>query len=378
MTAILNTLCLMAIAIEISSAKWIVASTASSAQKIRRKTLDQKDAHARFEALLVEIEAARKHLQVPAGTRVLVAYEAGQEGFWLMRALRTAGIEAEVIDPVSLQVDRRARRVKTDRVDAEALAAALWRYLSGEQRALRMVQAPSALAEDDREWQRERERLTQQLRGCTDRISKKLRTQGIWPLPKSWRADLRNNRLREFSGGALCPMLGAVLRIELDRLEAAEAKLKELKGKLELLDSETRTCIERLVLVCGIGEVGSRALATQLYWRSFSNRRQVGSCVGLVGTPYDSGTMRQDQGISKAGDPKLRSLLIELAWSWLRYQPKSAISLWFAKRTEGGGKRNKRVMIVGVARKLAIALWRYLKDGLIPEGAALKRQVARA
>ena len=378
MTAILNTLCLMAIAIEISSAKWIVASTASSAQKIRRKTLDQKDAHARFEALLVEIEAARKHLQVPAGSRILVAYEAGQEGFWLMRALRTAGIEAEVIDPVSLQVDRRARRVKTDRVDAEALAAALWRYLSGEQRALRMVQAPSALAEDDREWQRERERLTQQLRGCTDRISKKLRTQGIWPLPKTWRGDLRNNRLHGFSGEALCPMLGAVLRIELDRLEAAEAKLKELKGKLELLDSETRTRIERLVLVCGIGEVGSRALATQLYWRSFSNRRQVGSCVGLVGTPYDSGTMRQDQGISKAGDPKLRSLLIELAWSWLRYQPKSAISLWFAKRTEGGGKRNKRVMIVGVARKLAIALWRYLKDGLIPEGAALKRQVACA
>lgn len=376
MTAILNTLCLMAMVIEISAAKWIVASTASGARKIRRKTLDEEQAHTRFEALLAEIETARKHLLVSADARVLVAYEAGQEGFWLVRALRARGIEAEVIDPVSLQVDRKSRRVKTDRVDAEALLAALWRYVSGEERALRMVRVPSEAAEDSREWQRERDRLEGERRGCTDRIAKKLRTQGIWPLPKRWRADLRTDVLRTFSGKALCPMLGSVLRIELDRLEAAEAKLKELKEHLELLDPESSARIDRLALLRGIGPVGAHTLSTTLFWRSFNNRRQVGACVGLVGTPYDSGTMRQDQGISKSGDPKLRALLIELSWLWLRYQPTSAISQWFIRRTEGGGKRNKRVMIVAVARKLAIALWRYLKDGQIPEGARLKRQLA--
>ena len=376
MTAILNTLCLMALAIEISAAKWIVASVASSASKVRRKTLDQEGAHGRFEALVLEIEAARKHLQVPLEARVLVAYEAGQEGFWLVRALWARGIEAEVIDPVSLQVDRKARRVKTDRVDAEALAAALYRYGSGDARALRMVRVPSVEAEDSREWQRERDRLEGERRGCTDRIVKKLRTQGIWLVPKTWRADLRNDVLRSFHGKALCPMLGAVLRIELDRLEAAEAKLKELKQHLALLDTESVKRIEGLAQLRGIGPVGAHALSTTLFWRSFSNRRQVGACVGLVGTPYDSGTMRQDQGISKSGDPKLRALLIELGWLWLRYQPESAITQWFKRRTEGGGKRNKRVMIVAVARKLAIALWRYLKDGCIPEGARLKQQAA--
>jgi transposase len=372
MTAILNTLCLMALAIEISAAKWIVASMASSSSKVRRKTLDQEGSTARFEALVLEIEAARKHLQVPLDAQVLVAYEAGQEAFWLVRALRARGIQAEVIDPVSLQVDRKARRAKTDRLDAEGLVRGLLRYMMGDRQALRMVRVPSEAAEDSREWQRERDRLEGERRGCTDRIQKKLRTQGIWPVPKTWRAQLRADTLRTFAGTPLCAMLGAVLRIELDRLEAAETKLKELKGHQALLDPESSQRTERLALLRGIGPVGALSLSTTLFWRTFSNRRQVGACVGLVGTPYDSGTMRQDQGISKSGAPKLRALLVELGWLWLRYQPQSAISQWFAKRTEGGGKRHKRVMIVAVARKLAIALWRYLKDGVIPEGARMK------
>lgn len=372
MATILNTVCLMAMAIEISAAKWIVASVANSTSKIRRKSLDQEQAKARFEALLEEITTARKHLQVPEEARVLVAYEAGQEGFWLVRALRARGIEAEVIDPVSLPVDRRARRVKTDRVDAEALTAALWRYASGDCRALRMVRVPDEAAEASREWQRERDRLEGERRGCTDRIVKKLRTQGIWPLPKTWRADLRAQRLHLFSGKALPAMLSAMLSIELDRLEAAEAKLKELQEQLALLDPAARARIDALVRLRAVGPVGARGLATLLFWRDFDNRRQVGACVGLVGTPYDSGTMRQDQGISKAGDPKLRALLVEMAWMWLRYQPDSALSSWFTQRTQGGGKRARRVMIVAVARKLAIALWRYLKHGEIPQGARLK------
>lgn len=372
MTAILNTVCQMAMAIEISASKWIVASMANSASKIRRKSLDQESAEARFWALLEEIATARKHLRVPEQARVLVAYEAGQEGFWLVRALRERGIEAEVIDPVSLPVDRRARRVKTDRVDAEALSAALWRYVNGDRRALRMVRVPDEASEDSREWQRERERLEGERRGCADRIGKKLRTHGVWPLPKSWRTGLRTGRLQGFSGKALPAMLSAVLCIELDRLEAAEAKLKQLQGKLALLDPAAHARIDALVRLRAVGLVGARGLSTLLFWRDFNNRRQVGACVGLVGTPYDSGTLRQDQGISKAGDPKLRALLVEMAWMWLRYQPGSAISTWFAQRTQGGGKRAKRVMIVAVARRLAIALWRYLKHGEVPQGAQFK------
>jgi transposase len=376
MTAILNTLCLMVMAIEISAAKWKVASLSSGASKLRMKTLEQEGAAERFEALLAEIVLARKALLVPEGARVLVAYEAGTEGFWLVRALWAAGIEAEVIDPVSLQVDRRARRVKTDRVDAEALVRALWRHGCGELRALNMLRVPSTDAEDSREWQRARDRLAAARRGGVDRMVKKLRTQGIWPLPKTWRADLRAEGLRTFFGKSLGPLLSKSLQMELERVEQIEQKLKELEQQLDHLDPEARRRIEGLQQLRGIGATGARALATTLYWRTFKNRREVGACVGLVGTPYDSGTMRQDQGISKCGDPKLRGLLVELSWLWLRYQPQSALTQWFNQRTEGGGKRHKRVMIVAVARKLAIALWRYLKDGVIPEGARLKRQAA--
>ena len=167
--------------------------------------------------------------------------------------------------------------------------------------------------------------------------------------------------------------------MELDRVEKAEAKLAVLNRQAEQLTTEANTRIERLTLFRGIGETGGRGLALKLYWREFDNRRQVGACTGLVSMGYDSGTMRQDQGISKQGDPSLRALLVELSWLWLKHQPKSEITAWFRKRTEGQGKRHKRSMIVAVARRLAIALWRYLKDGVVPEGAVFKKdQVAPA
>lgn len=371
-TTLTTAVCLMAVAIEIAASKWVVATSVGGAQRIRRKVLSQEGALGRFTALLAELAAARKHFGLADDVRLLVAYEAGQEGFWLVRALRAAGIAAEVIDPVSLQVDRRSKRAKTDRLDAEALAAALWRYQAGDRHALRMVRVPSEAAEDSREWQRERDRLMSERRGCADRIRKKLRTHGVWTLPPSWHADLRNGRLRTFAGTPLGEQLQAALVIELERLQMAEAKLKELDAQVEQLDAPTQQRIDGLARLRGIGKTGARGLSMLLFWRQFENRRQVGACVGLVGTPYDSGTMRQDQGISKTGDPKLRALLIELAWLWLRYQPESAITKWFQHRTQGSGSRGKRVMIVAVARRLAIALWRYLKDGVVPEGARFK------
>lgn len=376
MSTTLVSFCLMAVAIELSAAKWVVASY--SGGRVRRKTLDASAPGERLGALLSEIQEARARLGVAADGRVVVAYEAGQEAFWLVRALRSAGIEAEVIDPVSLKVDRRARRAKTDRLDAEALAKALWRYAAGDRDELRMVRVPSLADEDAREWQRARDRLAAEARGCVDRIRKKLRSHGRWELPATWRAALRAGELRGFGDTPLGPQLQAALVIELDRLELAEAKLRTLDRDLSHVDPAVRERIERLSTMRGIGERSARALAMTLFWRDFDNRRQVGASVGLVGTPYDSGTMRQDQGISKAGPPRLRALLVELSWLWLRLQPNSAISQWFRARTEGAGARGRRVMIVAVARKLAIALWRYLTFGEVPAGARLKPGLAAA
>jgi len=373
MSAIQQAVCpKMAIAVEISSAKWLVGSYAGGASTVRRKALTEETAWGRFSALLEEIAEARRRQRLTEGAAVVVAYEAGQEGFWLVRALRARGVNAEVIDPVSLPVDRRARRAKTDRLDVEALAKALWRWCEGDRTALRMVRIPSAAAEDEREWERERDRLKSERRALHDRLVKKLRTQGVWILPPNWRAQLHEGNLRTWSGAELPAMLQAMLQRELQRLDEVEVHLRALQREARF-NGSTQQRIERLMRLFGVGKVGARALALRLFWRNFDNRRQVGACVGLVGTPYDSGTLRQDQGISKIGDPKLRGLLVELAWMWLRYQPDSAMARWFAQRTQGAGARGKRVMIVAVARRLVIALWRYLAQGVVPEGARLKR-----
>lgn len=372
MPTTLTTVCLMVMAIEIASAKWVVASTAGGDRKIRRKVLSQVGIADRFAALLTELAEARAKLGACEAVRLVVGYEAGHEGFWLVRALRERGVECEVIDPVSLQVDRRSKRAKTDRLDAEALASSLWRYVNGDTRALRMLRVPSEASEDAREWQRERDRLMSERRACADRIIKKLRTHGIWVLPSSWRADLREGRLRTFAGTSLGCSLRHAMTVELERLELAERKLKELATRGREFDPAVSARIEQLQRLRGIGSAGASGLSLLLFWRQFNNRREVGACVGMVGTPYDSGTMRQDQGISKAGDPRLRGLLVELSWLWLRLQPTSAITTWFRERTQGAGSRGRRIMIVAVARKLAIALWRYVEHGELPKGATMK------
>lgn len=358
---------MLAIAVEMSGATWLVGSCAGT--KLRRKAVSDEAPRVRMRSLLAEVETALKKFGAGEHTRVVVAYEAGQEGFWLVRELRARGFEAEVIDPVSLKVDRRGKRAKTDRLDVEALARALYAWMAGDTTALRMVRVPSKEDEDNREWQRERDRLTSERRSCLDRIGKKLRTHGIW----HWdRVALAQGTLRCADGTPLGRMLQETLRMELDRVEKTEARLDVLNAQVAELTDAAHSRIERLALLRGIGEIGGRGLALKLYWRDFNNRRQVGACTGLVSLAYDSGTMRQDQGISKQGDPSLRALLVEVSWLWLKHQPTSAISAWFKRRTEGQGKRHKRSMIVAVARRLAIALWRYLKDGVVPDGATFK------
>lgn len=372
MPTTLGELCRMSVVIEIAAAKWVVASTIGPGFRIRRKMLDATGSMARFESLLVTIREMRLRFGVAEDAELLVAYEAGQEGFWLVRALREAGVPAEVIDSSSLKVDRRGRRAKTDRLDAEALVRALYKFQCGDRSELRMVRVPSEESEDAREWQRERDRLQSAQHALQTRIRMKLRTQGLWELPKDWRSALREDRLRTAAGKPLGATLRATLMLELDRLEQVEWQRTWHEGALAELSDKTQSKIALLAKLRGIGEAASRGLQLLLFWRRFENRRQVGACTGLTGTPYNSGEQVQDQGISKSGDPRLRALLIELSWFWLRYQPDSALTKWFAERTQGGGKRNKRVMIVAVARKLAIALWRYLEQGLVPPGARLK------
>jgi transposase len=380
MSTTLAQVCLMlAVAVEISAAKWLVASWAGGANKGRQKSLTQATPEARLEALIAELSEALKRFGLAPGTRVVVAYEAGQEGFWLLRALRARGIEAEVIHPNSLRVDRRARRAKTDRLDARALVVSLWQYFHGDTDALRFVHAPSVQAEDEREWQRERDRLESERRSCQDRIGKKLRTHGIWAKTGAWREALRDGSLQTIAGRPLEPMLLRMLQIELARLEAAEAHLRELAGCWkQTLAPETLERIDHLHNVVSIGPVTARRMALQFIWRDFKNGRQVGACLGLVGVPYDSGVSSRDQGISHEGDGSMRAAAIELSWLWVRHQPNSTITRWFRERTQGAGARGKKVMIVAVARRLMIALWRYFKFGEVPVGARLRDVAAAA
>jgi transposase len=363
------------VVLEISAAKWLVASFAGPGRKIRRKALTQDSPAERIRALLDELVALRRHFGLSQAAPLVVAYEAGQEGFWLVRALAEHKVAAQVINPSSLQIDRRARRAKTDRLDAESLVLSLWRFINGDETPFRMVRVPSEQVEDEREWQRERDRLEGERRGCTDRIRKKLRTHGIWKPAGDWRAQLRAGTVHGYNG-ALGSTLQAMLVMELERLETVERLLGELEQEQQRFAPATTERITRLNRLRGIGKISARGLALRLFWREFDNRRQVGSCVGMVSSPYDSGLSRVDQGITKEGDRRLRANLVELAWLWLRHQPDSAITRWFAARTQGAGKRSKRIMIVAVARRLAIALWRYLRFNEHPEGAKLRPQAA--
>jgi transposase len=238
-----------------------------------------------------------------------------------------------------------------------------------------MARQPTAQAEAQRQLVRDRGELQKEIGQHRDRIRKLLRTAGCWQPPEGEVLE-RLQQLRGWDGQPLAQELMERLRREAQRLALVQQQLAALeRDLLKQLPEPVRQRIAQLAQLKGVGWVGAMRLVLELYWRNFHNRRQVGACVGLVAQPYDSGTSRVDQGISKQGNRKVRALLIEMAWMWLRYQPDSALAQWFAQRTQANAanKRGKRIAIVAVARRLAIALWRYLEDGVIPQGAALKK-----
>ncbi|PRX20200.1 transposase [Paraburkholderia sp. BL18I3N2] len=367
----------LAVSLELAAAKWKVALHDGRRDSPAVHTVAEPQAASRLHAVLTLIGQQRAKWALPADARVVVSYEAGQDSFWIYRALQARGIECHVVDPASIPVERHKRRAKTDRLDAIKLVISLRAWLRGERDRMRVIRVPSAQDEASRHLMRDRGQLQKEVLQHRDRMRKLLITLGCWDEVDSrkFAGRLARGEPRCHDGAPLPAELHERLVRECERLTLVEQQLATLEKTRETsLPEPARERIDRLTRLNGIGPVGGSRLALELFWRQFSNRRQVGACVGLAPQPFDSGESRVDQGISKQGNRRVRALLIEMAWSWLRYQPDSALTLWFHRRTQGtpSSRRIRRVAIVAVARRLAIALWRYLTDGVLPEGAQLK------
>ena len=365
------------IAIELSKASWVVGVQTPLSNKTSQYRLTAGD----WKSLLKLIERIRRQVGGELGRPVEMIswYEAGYDGFWLHRLLEAHGVRNHVLDPASLLVNRRARRAKTDRIDVERMLRALGRYLRGEPDACSVVRVPSVEQEDARRLHRERHRLIRERVQHVNRIKGLCATQGIYdyePLRSDRKAQLEG--LRTGDGRALPARLKAEIIRELHRLELVLKMVAEIEAERDAIVTEAAPQhlnagkIKALANLKSIGPEFATTLVGEVFYRSFDNRRQVGSYPGLAPSPFSSGSTDRDQGISKAGNPKARSTMIELAWMWLRYQPDSTLSIWFRQRVGDRKGRVRRIAIVALARKLLVALWRYLETGLVPAGAVFK------
>src|SRR6516165_10034523 len=366
------------LAIELSKKSWIVAVNTPSSEKISRYTLEACD----WKELLKLCERIRTRIarELKKDVELVSCYEAGYDGFWLHRLLEAHGIRNYVIDPASLQVDRRARRAKTDRVDVERLLRSLMAHLRGEPKVWSVVRVPSVVEEDDRRLHRERDRLINERIQHGNRIKGLLAIHGIYeyePLRRDRMQQLE--RLRTADGQTLPTRLKAEILRELQRLVLVIGMIKTIEAERDAIASAktkpqqtSAKKIKHLVKLKSIGPEFATVLVGEVLYRTFNNRKQIGSYVGLTPSPFQSGSTSRDQGISKAGNAKARTTMIGIAWLWLRNQPDSLLSVWFRERVGDRKGRIKRIAIVAMARKLLIALWRYLETGVVPEGAVLK------
>ena len=364
------------ITIELSQKSWLVTLHSPDQDKLSRHQLAGGD-HAGLLALIDRIRdrAARALGGVPA---VASCYEAGYDGFWLHRLLLAAGITNYVFDPASIAVDQRARRVKTDRIDGETMLRTLMAFLRGEPRVVRIVRVPSAEQEDARRASRERDRLVKEQTAHTNRIKALLRLLGMAignPRRRDWLSWLATQR--DWQGQAVPPQMLGEIRHEHARLMLVRERLDALAKTPAQADptpavAQMTERSELLLRLKCLGPAFATTLTNEVFYKDFRNRREVGSYFGLTPSPWRSGGIDRDQGISKAGNPRARCAAIELAWLWLRHQPDSKLTQEYRRRTLDAGKRIKRVAIVALARKLVVALWRYLTTGLVPDGAVLK------
>ena len=364
-------------AIELSKQNWVIGFITPLSAKISRRILSGGD----WKGLLDLIEEVRARVSRETGRTVDVisCYEAGYDGFWLHRLLEAHGIRNHVIDPASLQTDRRARQVKTDRIDTERLLRSLMAYLRGEPKVWSVVRVPSVAEEDARRLHRERHRLVSERVQHVNRIKGLCALHGIYDYqPLRPQAMARLEQLRTAQGILLPPRLKSEIKRELQRLELVVEMIATLEAERDAIvedDASTHVNakkIQNLHQLKAIGPEFAAVLVGEIFHRDFNNRRQLASYVGYAPSPFQSGNVAHDQGISKAGNRKGRTTGIELAWLWLRYQPDSDLSVWFRTRVGTTKGRIRRIAIVALARKLLVALWRYLETGLVPRGAVLK------
>jgi transposase len=359
------------VAFELGNSTWKLAC--SDGRKVRHVTVTARDLDQVQRALLGD----QNHFALAGGCSTVSCYEAGRDGFWLHRYLQGRGIDNVVVDSASLEVDRRLRRAKTDRIDAGKLLRMLIRYHGGEQQLWRVVRVPSREDEDARHLHRELESLKRERTRHRNRIHGILMQQGLrLPNPSKKRFIKDLEVLRTWDGQKLPDGMKARLVRVCQQLRLVEDQIntlaQEKRQQLKEVGNAKMRQVAQLLRLPGIGPVSSWTFVMEFFgWRRFRNRREVAALAGLTPTPYDSGGRLREQGISKAGNRRIRTLAIEIAWAWLRYQPQSKLSQWFSERFAGGGSRMRRIGIVAVARRLLIDLWRFLEYGVVPEGALL-------
>lgn len=343
-------------------------------QRRRRRVIEARD----LRSLLVELDLAKEKLKLPSSTLVVSCYEAGRDGHWLHHALRAQGIHNLEVASTSIKVSQLGKHRKSDRLDVEALYSQLYHYAQGERRELQVVNVPSREDEAEMRLDRMLSQLKKEQTQHSNRLKSILIRYGLRPSRvggEGWEQEVA--AYRDWSGQALPPQTQRELSQINQRLQLVEQQRQELEAQRdrEIEQGEGRKYeqVRRLKQLRGLGPVISWRLVMEFYgWRAFENRKQIGALSGLAGTPYNSGLSEREQGISKAGNRRVRALAIELAWLWVRLQPQSKWSQWFARRYAQGGKRQRKIGIVGVARHLLIDLWRFLEEGIVPEGAVFK------
>lgn len=362
------------LALDLGNTSWKLAFATTVAHAPRLRTMPARD----LAQLGAEIAAAKQRFGLAAEVPVVSCYEAGRDGFWVHRALTALGVTNHVVDSASIQENRRARRAKSDRLDATALVRLLLRHHAGERGVWSVVHVPSVAEEDRRHLHRELFTLTRERTRQVNRIKGLLALHGV-VLPRLRGLPATPPAVVGWDGAPLPPELTARLAREWARLRATQRDLRALRAERRrwlaagAASDPMLQMVERLLALKGIGEVSAWLYTVEFFsWRAFHNRREIAGLAGLTPTTRSSGDTAREQGISKAGNARIRALAIELAWSWVRRQPASALSRWYRTRFAAGGPRQRRIGIVAVARKLLIALWRYLDAGILPEGALLK------
>jgi transposase len=381
LTAIRTHIGAIFVSLELSRSNWLVTSLSpGKGEKMSKHSVAAGNA-AELLALFAELKR-KTEARTGESYPIITIEEAGLDGFWLHRVLQQEGIESHVVDPASIAMPRRRRRAKTDRLDGETLLRALLAYKRGEPRVCAMVVAPSPEEEDRRRLCRERQTLIAERITHVNRIKGLLFAQGIsdyGPLRRDRRARLA--ALRTGDGRELPSHLKAQIGRELDRIELLLEQIKAVEAGRDALLAAARKPAEKpadgkagpepvamLLALKGLGANFAAVLWSEAFYRQFSNRRQVAAYAGLAATPWQSGGIRHEQGVSKAGNPRLRTTMIQLAWLWIRHQPQSALTCWFKERSQQGRKR----AIVALARKLLVALWKYVTQGVVIEGAVMK------